>query len=65
MTKDTKANLAVAAGLVVWGALWFGGWIAGGLLFPAYEVPAMVGAAIGWVVGLAGCGLMIWIGGVR
>lgn len=65
MTRDVKANLAVAAGLVAWGALWFGGWIAGGLLFPAYEAPAMIGAGLGWVVGFLACGICLWVGGVR
>ena len=65
MTTATKQALVVTGALVAWGVLWFGGLIAGGLLFPAYEVPAMVGAAIGWVMGFAACCLVLWIGDVR
>jgi hypothetical protein len=65
VSGDARQNLAVAAGLTAWGVLWFGGWIAGGLLFPAYDVPAMIGAALGWVLGAAVCAFTLWVGGVR
>jgi hypothetical protein len=36
----------------VWLTCWFGGWIAGGLLFPRFDTPAAIGATIGFFGGL-------------
>jgi hypothetical protein len=51
-------NVRIAAFLLIWMGCWFGGWIAGGPMFPAYEVPAMVGAFLGFWIGLFGAGLL-------
>ena len=51
-------NLRGIAFLTIWMGCWFGGWIAGGLMFPAYDVPAMVGAFLGFWVGVFGGGLL-------
>ena len=63
--RERLRDLAVWAGIGVWVALWFGGWIAGGVLFPAYDAPAMIGAALGFLFGVAACGSILWLSGIR
>lgn len=45
-------NIRIAAFVLIWMGCWFGGWVAGGLLFPAYETPAGIGAFVGFWGGL-------------
>ncbi len=54
-----KDTIRVVGFLAFWMSCWFGGWITGGLMFPAYEVPAMIGAFVGFWVGAIGGALLI------
>lgn len=54
MERQIRDNLRICAFLLVWTGCWFGGWIAGGMLFPAYGTPAMIGAFLGFWIGCLG-----------
>ncbi len=57
--QGIAVSLAILS-LVLWMVLWIGGWLLGGLMFPRYEIPAAIGALIGFWGGGFGIAVL-WV----